>query len=513
MLRFPLIPCLLRGLVLLLLATVVSSCYWSDEEKAVFDHRHREFCERIDSLVAMGERDALSLLRTSPERANELFFNYLRTARNLRSVKDEAVLAFMKCEGGKLEAVFKQLLELLREGVHDLPQARSLLALASLVAQQYNIRMDGVASQAMGSPEGALRFDFTPQEGLALEREDGSLLSRYGASGVLTASLSRHHLELLLLVKSFRLDIPLNLPNESILAVEELGDGFVLGLEPNGDVFPDGWKGTFVGELNVIYLSFAGDAAPAEKPEPMRLDFYFDGNFKSCSISTLGSLPAADLFPVAEKPDSSRLWAFYPNSNDMIVDRETVFTIEHGPPNALIELYLSTGLAEGLVLYDGVPWRLDVAHQVLVRTVRLDDQGLGTMTHVPGPTHSGQVVFFQALARGSSAVMSSGVQVGRIRVELRRGDTNADGKVSLSDAVSGFGYLFQGARKPGCEQAADANASGRIDISDSVYLLHWLFHGGQEPPSPGPEICGIVPAGSGLGEELPCGEYAPCGRQ
>ena len=35
----------------------------------------------------------------------------------------------------------------------------------------------------------------------------------------------------------------------------------------------------------------------------MSIDFYFDSDLKSCSISTLGARPASSLFPTAEKAD------------------------------------------------------------------------------------------------------------------------------------------------------------------------------------------------------------------
>jgi hypothetical protein len=74
--------------------------------------------------------------------------------------------------------------------------------------------------------------------------------------------------------------------------------------------------------------------------------------------------------------------------------------------------------------------------------------------------------------------------------QFRRGDTNADGKVDMADAVSTFEFLFAGAEDPLCLDAADSNDDGRIDISDGINTLNWLFKGGAPIPEPGPESCG-----------------------
>lgn len=90
---------------------------------------------------------------------------------------------------------------------------------------------------------------------------------------------------------------------------------------------------------------------------------------------------------------------------------------------------------------------------------------------------------------------------------FRRGDTNDDGTVDLSDAVRTFEYLFLGAEPPDCEEAADTNDDGTVDISDGVRTLAWLFTGGEPLPPPGPASCGDDPeAGTGPG----CARYDGC---
>jgi hypothetical protein len=90
------------------------------------------------------------------------------------------------------------------------------------------------------------------------------------------------------------------------------------------------------------------------------------------------------------------------------------------------------------------------------------------------------------------------------------GDTNADGKTDLADAVNILNYLFGGGILPsacncekvpsislppeleplvsdgesssGCsKKSGDTNGDGETDLADAVYLLNYLFGGGSEP--------------------------------
>ena len=87
---------------------------------------------------------------------------------------------------------------------------------------------------------------------------------------------------------------------------------------------------------------------------------------------------------------------------------------------------------------------------------------------------------------------------------FRRGDSNGDAEVDLSDALRTLGYLFLGAPPPDCPDAADANDDARIDISDAVGTLGFLFLGSAAPPAPGPFECGADPTGDALGACAPC---------
>lgn len=68
-----------------------------------------------------------------------------------------------------------------------------------------------------------------------------------------------------------------------------------------------------------------------------------------------------------------------------------------------------------------------------------------------------------------------------------RGDSNADEKVDISDAVFILNYLFNGGTTPQCLDAADADDNGNLQITDAIKILSHLFTGGGAPPFPYPE--------------------------
>ncbi|HLU46486.1 MAG TPA: hypothetical protein VK116_00330 [Planctomycetota bacterium] len=72
---------------------------------------------------------------------------------------------------------------------------------------------------------------------------------------------------------------------------------------------------------------------------------------------------------------------------------------------------------------------------------------------------------------------------------FRRGDSNRDGAVDLSDAVRILLGLFRGDTLP-CEDAADVDDDGALSITDAIRLLDWLFRGGSTPaePAAGPGV-------------------------
>jgi hypothetical protein len=85
---------------------------------------------------------------------------------------------------------------------------------------------------------------------------------------------------------------------------------------------------------------------------------------------------------------------------------------------------------------------------------------------------------------------------------FQRGDSNGDGKVDLSDAVTTLGFLFVGTGNPTCLDAADADDSGRVEITDAIFLLGALFLGTNVIPPPHPD-CGADPTAQ---DALGCGQ-------
>jgi hypothetical protein len=87
---------------------------------------------------------------------------------------------------------------------------------------------------------------------------------------------------------------------------------------------------------------------------------------------------------------------------------------------------------------------------------------------------------------------------------FKRGDSNGDGEVNISDAVHTFAWLFLGGAAPPCLDAADSNDTGDINLTDGVFTLNFLFRGGRAPPPPGPFSCGPDGGENRLGCSLGC---------
>ena len=89
---------------------------------------------------------------------------------------------------------------------------------------------------------------------------------------------------------------------------------------------------------------------------------------------------------------------------------------------------------------------------------------------------------------------------------FRRGDSNGDGTVDLSDGIRLLLSLFDRVDPSSCADAADANDSGALDLADAVFTFAFLFNGGAVPPAPGFMQCGDDPTPDDLG----CEEFLPC---
>jgi hypothetical protein len=93
-------------------------------------------------------------------------------------------------------------------------------------------------------------------------------------------------------------------------------------------------------------------------------------------------------------------------------------------------------------------------------------------------------------------------RAGENETSFLRGDANADGRVSISDALMLRRWLLNGDRAPLCLDAADLDDSGTVEILDAFYVLNHIHLGGSPPPPPFPEP-GPDPTADGLG----CEEY------
>ena len=89
---------------------------------------------------------------------------------------------------------------------------------------------------------------------------------------------------------------------------------------------------------------------------------------------------------------------------------------------------------------------------------------------------------------------------------FRRGDSDQDGAVRLTDAVATLDALFRGGPASPCPDAAEADDDGSLRIGDAVYTLNYLFLGGPGLPGPGPVSCGADPTQ----DALSCGEGEAC---
>jgi hypothetical protein len=109
------------------------------------------------------------------------------------------------------------------------------------------------------------------------------------------------------------------------------------------------------------------------------------------------------------------------------------------------------------------------------------------------------------LAFGSaSIVVRLGSRDVRPSRPFRRGDSNGEGKVDLTDAIATLLYLFSAGVRPPCLDAADADDSGKVEITDAIFLLGALFQGTRSIPEPYP-LCGADPTP----DEIDCGAGCP----
>ena len=75
-------------------------------------------------------------------------------------------------------------------------------------------------------------------------------------------------------------------------------------------------------------------------------------------------------------------------------------------------------------------------------------------------------------------------------VLFSRGDCDANGRLSVADAVEVLAYLFRGRLDVPCTEACDTDGDRSVTLTDAVFLLDFLFRSGASIPAPGPGECG-----------------------
>ena len=88
---------------------------------------------------------------------------------------------------------------------------------------------------------------------------------------------------------------------------------------------------------------------------------------------------------------------------------------------------------------------------------------------------------------------------------LQRGDTDSDGRISITDAITVLRFLFGDGEELACLKTADADDDGGLSITDGVRILGYLFRGDPDLPAPFGE-CGI----DSSEDQLSCESYLPC---
>ena len=89
---------------------------------------------------------------------------------------------------------------------------------------------------------------------------------------------------------------------------------------------------------------------------------------------------------------------------------------------------------------------------------------------------------------------------------FKRGDTDGNGALQLTDGIRILNTLFMGAAMPACLDAADTDDNGVVQLTDGIVIFQFLFVGGTVPADPGPFACGGDPTDDGID----CETYDGC---
>lgn len=177
-------------------------------------------------------------------------------------------------------------------------------------------------------------------------------------------------------------------------------------------------------------------------------------------------------------------------------------------PSAVVSLRLRIRYDDGYVAYlnGGEVARVNLAgyppahdelasdlHEITVGRGGFDEEvDIGSWKSLlqPGTNVLAIEVHNQALDSSDlslSAELVVGWEGGGVQALFIRGDTDMDGRLSITDAIRIIRYLFWGDIEFTCVEAADADDDGRINITDPIALLDFLFREGPPPPPPYPD--------------------------
>ncbi len=84
---------------------------------------------------------------------------------------------------------------------------------------------------------------------------------------------------------------------------------------------------------------------------------------------------------------------------------------------------------------------------------------------------------FGTLSRSTASDWHEELSSVSMTTRFRRGDANADGVITIADAIALLGFLFSREGPVRCSDAADANDDGILSISDAVAILRRYFAG------------------------------------
>jgi len=125
-----------------------------------------------------------------------------------------------------------------------------------------------------------------------------------------------------------------------------------------------------------------------------------------------------------------------------------------------------------------------------VYRIRAELQGFTTMTLENLEVLVGQRLVANVKLTISSVQESVTVTGEPARTQFKRGDSDGNGDLQLTDAVRILNVLFLGTGVLTCLDAADSDDNGQIQLTDAVRILNVLFLGTGTIPAPGPLSCG-----------------------